>query len=144
MRLAVELGATAAIDVGEDDPVEAVKEICGGLADYSIDCTGNVNVLRQAADSVGMRGTCAIVGGAPAGAEFTLDHLSTMWGKRIVGILGGGGRSGPLIGTLLELHEQGRFPFDRLVQTFQFEQINEALEASYSGDVLKPVLRMPA
>jgi aryl-alcohol dehydrogenase len=143
LQLARDLGATAAINVNEADPVQAVRDICDGPADFSLDCTGNVKVLRQAADSVGMRGTCAIVGGAPAGAEFTLDHLSTMWGKRIVGILGGGGRSVPLITSLLELHEQGRFPFDRLIQVFPFSEINEALAASYSGEVLKPVVRMP-
>jgi aryl-alcohol dehydrogenase len=143
LALAAELGATDQINAEESDPVKAVHDICGGPADFSLDCTGNVKVLRQAADSVGMRGTCAIIGGAPHGAEFTLDHLTTMWGKRIIGILGGGGRSATLISALIDLHEQGRFPFDRLVQTFPFEQINEALAASYAGDVLKPVVRMP-
>jgi aryl-alcohol dehydrogenase len=144
LALAKELGATHAVNGSEADPVAAVHDICGGPADLSLDCTGNVKVLRQAADSVGMRGTCAIIGGAPHGAEFTLDHLSTMWGKRVVGILGGGGRSNTLISGLIDLHEQGRFPFDRLVQTFPFDQINEALAASYSGEVLKPVITMPA
>jgi aryl-alcohol dehydrogenase len=142
LELAKELGATHAVNGSQVDAVEAVHEICGGPADFSLDCTGNVKVLRQAADSVGMRGTCAIIGGAPHGAEFTLDHLSTMWGKRIIGILGGGGRSQTLIPALVELHRQGRFPYDRLVQTFPLAQINEALAASYSGEVLKPVVLM--
>lgn len=143
LKLATALGATDAVNVSTDDPVRAIHEICDGPADFSLECTGNVKVLRQAADSVGMRGTCAIIGGAPAGAEFTLDHLTTMWGKRVVGILGGGGRSTPLVTALLELHEQGRFPFERLVQTFPLEEINGALEASYSGEVLKPIIRTP-
>lgn len=140
LKLASTLGATHTVNVASEDPVKAVEEICAGPADFSLECTGNVSVLRQAAESVGMRGTCAIIGGAPAGAEFTLDHLTTMWGKRVVGILGGGGRSASLITSLLELYSQGRFPFDRLVQTFPLTEINEALEASYSGEVLKPVL----
>ena len=41
-----------------------------------------------------------LIGGAPAGAEFNLDHISTLWGKRIVGVLGGSGRSPELIGGL--------------------------------------------
>jgi aryl-alcohol dehydrogenase len=44
----------------------------------------------------------------------------------------------------LQLHAQGRFPYDELIEEFPFEQINEALAASYAGDVLKPVLRMPS
>ena len=125
------------------DPVAAVQEICGGPADFAMDCAGNVNVLRQAADSVGMRGTVALIGGAPAGASFSLDHMSTLWGKKVVGILGGESRSATLINTLITLNAQGRFPYDRLIEKFPLDQVNEALEASHRGDVIKPVLTMP-
>jgi aryl-alcohol dehydrogenase len=145
LTLASELGATETIDVSVPgtDPVAAVQEICGGPADFSMDCAGNVNVLRQAADSVGMRGTVALIGGAPAGASFSLDHMSTLWGKKVVGILGGEGRSTTLINTLITLNAQGRFPYDRLIEKFPLDQVNEALEASHHGDVIKPVLTMP-
>src|SRR5487761_920836 len=144
LALATELGATETIDVsGGADPVAAVREICGGPADFGMDCAGSVDVLRQAADSVGMRGTVALIGGAPAGASFSLDHMSTLWGKRVVGILGGEGRSVSLIPALIELHRQGRFPYDKLITEFPLERVNDALEASRAGDVIKPVLRMP-
>jgi aryl-alcohol dehydrogenase len=146
LSLAAELGATETVDVSAPgvDPVAAVQEICGGPADFAMDCAGNVNVLRQAADSVGMRGTVALIGGAPAGASFALDHMSTLWGKKVVGILGGEGRSVSLINTLITLNSQGRFPYDRLIQKFPLEEVNEALEASHHGDVIKPVLEMPS
>lgn len=144
LRTARELGATETIDVGDTDPVAAVQEICGGPADYSLECTGNMDVLRQAADSVGMRGTCVLIGAAPAAAEFSLDHLTTLWGKRIVGILGGEDTSDRLIGALAQLHLDGRFPYEKLVSPFGLDEVNEAIEASASGDVLKPVLRMPS
>ncbi|HEX3712037.1 MAG TPA: NAD(P)-dependent alcohol dehydrogenase [Trebonia sp.] len=146
LALAAELGATETIDVSAPgtDPVAAVQEICGGPADFSLDCAGSVNVLRQAADSVGMRGTVALIGGAPAGASFSLDHMSTLWGKKVVGILGGEGRSESLISTLITLNAQGRFPYDRLIKRFPLDQVNEALEASHHGDVIKPVLVMPS
>jgi aryl-alcohol dehydrogenase len=145
LKLAAELGATETINVSASsvDAVATVQEICGGPADFAMDCAGNVNVLRQAADSVGMRGTVALIGGAPAGASFSLDHLTTLWGKRVVGILGGEGRSVSLINALITLNSQGRFPYDRLIQKFPLDQVNEALEASHHGDVLKPVLTMP-
>ena len=139
LKLAADLGATHTVDAHED-PVAAVKEICGGPADFSLECTGDIAVLRQAADSVGMRGTCAVIGGAPAKAEFTLDHTSTLWGKRVVGILGGEGRSMQLIPGLIELWQQGRFPFDSLITTFPLERINDAFAAAHEGGVLKPVL----
>lgn len=144
LRFARELGATDTVNVSEVDPVPAVHEICGGPADFSLECTGSIPVVRQAADAVGMRGTLGLVGGAPSGAELSLDHISTLWGKRVVGILGGEGRSATLLGALMELSRQGRFPYERLISEFPLEQVNEALEASYAGDVLKPVLRMPA
>jgi aryl-alcohol dehydrogenase len=83
-----------------------------------------------------------LVGGAPAGASFSLDHLSTLWGKRVIGVLGGGGRSGQLIPALVELYEQGRFPFDRLVKYYEMDEIERALADSKSGEVIKPILRM--
>ncbi|MEV4836976.1 NAD(P)-dependent alcohol dehydrogenase [Nonomuraea sp. NPDC049486] len=144
LALATELGATHTVDAGRAgaDPVAEVHRICGGPADYALECTGVIPVVRQAADSVGMLGTCVLVGGAPAGAEFGLDHLSTLWGKRVVGVLGGGGRSRPLIGALAELHRQGRFPFDRLIRFYDLADIDRALDDSRRGEVLKPVLRM--
>lgn len=142
LELATSFGATHTVDVTGIDPVQAVKEICGGPADFAIECTGAMSVCRQAVDSVGMLGTCALVGGAPAGAELSVDHLTTLWGKRIQGVLGGGGTSRRTIGTLIDLHRQGRFPFDRLIEYFTLDQVEEALEASYSGAVLKPVLLM--
>ncbi len=143
LEVARGLGATETVDVGKSDPVAAVREICGGPADYSLECTGSLAVVRQAVDAVGIRGMCGLVGAAPAGAEFTLDHLTTLWGKRVLGILGGEGRSTALIGTLIELNRQGRFPYERLVTRFPLEQVNEAVAASGAGEVLKPVLDMP-
>ncbi|WP_234532293.1 NAD(P)-dependent alcohol dehydrogenase [Streptomyces shenzhenensis] len=143
LELARELGATHAVDASAQDAVAAVHDICGGPADNALECTGVISVVRQAADSVGMLGTCALIGGAPAGAEFGLDHLTTLWGKRVVGVLGGGGRSTRLITALIDLYRQGRFPMDRLVSWFDFDQIEQALAASYAGDVIKPIVRMP-
>jgi aryl-alcohol dehydrogenase len=143
LRLATDLGATHTIDATDTDPVPAVTDICGGPADASLDCTGVLSVIRQAIDSVGMLGTALLIGGAPAGAEFSADHVSTLWGKTIRGTLGGSGRGQALIAALMDLHAQGRFPFDRLVQYFPLEDIQDAVEASYSGAVVKPILRMP-
>jgi len=144
LALAKELGATDVVNASTDDAVAAVTEICRGPADFALECTGVISVVRQAVDSVGMLGTCILIGGAPAGAEFTLDHISTLWGKRIVGVLGGSGHSQDLIPAVMELFRQGRFPFDRLVEFFDFADVEAALEASYAGDVIKPILRMPS
>jgi Zn-dependent alcohol dehydrogenase len=94
--------------------------------------------------SVGMRGTVTLIGGAPAGASFSLDHMSTLWGKKVIGTLGGEGRSASFVNALIKLNKQGRFPYDRLIKTFPLEAVNDAFEASHAGDVIKPVLLMPS
>ncbi|MFI5838198.1 NAD(P)-dependent alcohol dehydrogenase [Catenuloplanes sp. NPDC051500] len=142
LDLALELGAHHAVNAAEKDAVAEVHRLCDGPADFALECTGVISVVRQAADSVGMLGTCVLIGGAPAGAEFSVDHLSTLWGKRIVGTLGGSGRSEPLIRTLIELQKQGRFPFERLVRFYDLADIEKAIEDSRRADVLKPVVRI--
>ena len=143
LEMARSLGATHTVNAKNDDPVSAIHDICGGPATFALECTGIIAVCRQAIDSVGMMGTAILIGGAPAGAEFSADHLTTLWGKTIKGILGGEGTSKRLMTGLLDLYQQGRFPFDRLITEFPFDQVNEALAASYAGDVLKPLLIMP-
>lgn len=140
--LASKYGATDLIDPAAGDVVATVHEICRGTADASLDCTGIPAVIRQAIDSVGMLGTAVLIGAAPAGAEFSADHLTTLWGKRIVGTLGGESQSSRFVPALLALHDQGRFPYTELIEYFGLTEINEAMDASRRGDVVKPVLRL--
>ncbi len=143
LTLAQELGATHTVNSRSRDLVEEVRRITGSTVDFAFDCTGVIPVIEQLAETVGMLGTLVLIGGAPANARFSLDHLRTLWGKRVIGVLGGGGRSGQLIPALVELHEQGRFPFDRLVRYYEMGEVEQALADSRSGEVIKPILRMP-
>lgn len=143
LEMAEEFGATHVINSGSKDLVEEVRRITGSTVDFAFDCTGVIPVIEQIAETVGMLGTLVLIGGAPADARFSLDHLRTLWGKRVVGVLGGGGRSGQLIPALVELYQQGRFPFDRLVRYYEMGEIEQALADSKSGEVVKPILKMP-
>jgi aryl-alcohol dehydrogenase len=142
LELAKEFGATHVINSKRADLAASVREITGSTVDFAFDCTGVISVIETLAETVGMLGTLVLIGGAPAGARFSLDHLSTLWGKRVIGVLGGGGRSGQLIPALVQLFEQGRFPFDKLIRTYPFTDIESALADSKSGEVIKPVLRI--
>ena len=143
LAMASDFGATHTVNSRATKLVEEVAKITGSTVDFALDCTGVISVIETIAQTVGMLGTLVLIGGAPAGASFSLDHLTTLWGKRVIGVLGGGGRSGQLIPALVELHQQGRFPFDRLVKYYEMDQIEQALEDSKSGKVIKPILRMP-
>lgn len=142
LEMALEFGATHTINSRSGDLVDEVAGITGSTVDFAFDCTGVIPVIEKLAQTVGMLGTLVLIGGAPAGASFSLDHLTTLWGKRVVGVLGGGGRSGQLIPALVDLYRQGRFPFDRLVQYYEMGDIEQALADSKSGRVIKPILRV--
>jgi aryl-alcohol dehydrogenase len=142
LSLALELGATHAINSRESDPVEEIRKLTGGGADFTLECSGRAAVLRQAIDSVGLLGTCGIVGATPQGTEASFNVNDVMIpGRRIMGIVQGDVVSRTFIPELIELFQQGRFPFDRLVKFYTFDQVNEAMADSESGVTIKPILR---
>ncbi|PWI28506.1 NAD(P)-dependent alcohol dehydrogenase [Pseudoglutamicibacter cumminsii] len=142
LELAREFGATHTVNTRDKNIVDAVNEICSGPADYVIDCTGNIKVIEQAADAVGLMGTFILVGGAPAEARFSLDHMRTLFGKTVVGTLGGSSNSRTLIPALIELYRQGRFPFDRLVKFYGFDDLDQAIADAHEGGTIKAVLQV--
>ena len=143
LETAKELGATHVVNSREQDPVAAIKEITGGGADFSLEATGRPEVLRQAIEALASRGECGIVGAAPLGAEACFDINDVMIpGKTIRGIIEGESVPEIFIPQLVELHAQGRFPFDKLVKFYSFDQINQAAEDSEKGGTIKPVIRM--
>jgi aryl-alcohol dehydrogenase len=142
LKLALELGATHTINSRETDPVAEVRKITGGGADFTLECSGRAAVLRQAIDSVGLLGTCGIVGATPEGTEASFNVNDVMIpGRRIMGIVQGDVVSRAFIPELIELYRQGRFPFDRLVKFYDFDQVNQAMADSESGVTIKPILR---
>jgi len=142
LKLAQELGATHTVNAGETDPVKAILEITVGGVEYSLECVGNPAVLRQAVDVLPRLGVCGLTGVVPPGTEVSLDMDLIMNGRTVRGILGGDAIPDLFIPALVELYAQGRFPFDRLIKFYEFEDINQAVEDMEQGKVMKPVLKM--
>ncbi len=143
LALAMELGATHTINSRETNPVAAIREITDGGADFTLEATGRTDVLRQAIDSAGVAGVCGIVGAAPLGAEAKFDVNDVMIpGKTIRGILQGESVPQLFIPRLVDLHLQGRFPFDKLIGFYPLDQINQAAEDSEKGKTVKPIIRL--
>jgi aryl-alcohol dehydrogenase len=63
-------------------------------------------------------------------------------GRRLMGIVEGDANPDTFIPMLAELYAKGLFPFDRLVEFYNLDQINEAIEDSESGKTIKPIIRM--
>lgn len=142
LALALELGATHVVNSRETDPVAEVRRLTGGGANFTLECSGRAEVLRQAIDSLGTLGTCGIVGATRQGTEASFNVNDVMIpGRRIMGIVQGDVVSRTFIPELIELYRQGRFPFDRLVKFYEFEQLNQAMADSESGITIKPIVR---
>jgi len=142
LETAAELGATHTINAGEGNPVEAIQEITGGGPNYSLECVGNPAVLRQAVDVLPLLGVCGVLGVVPPGTEVTLDNFLIMNGRTVRGIIEGDAIPKLFIPQLIELYKQGRFPFDRMITFYPFEEINQAVEDMEKGKVIKPVLKI--
>jgi aryl-alcohol dehydrogenase len=140
--LATELGATHAIDPQAGPLTEQVREISAGGANYAVDTTAVVPVVEQLLASLGMRGMLGLLG-VPADpqAVFSVGLFQpTLLGLTIRGIVEGDADPQTFIPYLLDLHSQGKFPFDKLITKMPLAQINEAVAAQHRGDVIKVVL----
>lgn len=137
LDLATELGADHTLDGSAADLVAQIQGLTGGGADYSFDTTGNVHVMTNALGALRLGGHAGFVG--VQSENLVLDPLSIV-GKTVSGILEGGADPQVVIPELIQLWRDGTFPFDRLIETFPLDAINEAEEASLTGKVIKPVL----
>jgi aryl-alcohol dehydrogenase len=145
LQLAKELGATHTINADKENPVEGAMKITGSGVNFSFESAGVAPVVRQAVEALAPRGICGIVGAPPLGSETTLDltHLMSA-GRSVRGIVEGDSTPNVFIPHMIEMHRQGRFPFDRLIRKYSFNDINTAISDSEAGRAVKPVLLMDA
>ncbi|HQS98468.1 MAG TPA: NAD(P)-dependent alcohol dehydrogenase [Novosphingobium sp.] len=142
LALACELGATHTIK-GDADVAETLRKICPAGLNYAFDTTGLGKLIELAFDQLAPRGVLGLVGASDADAMVHFNETSLMGGgKRVMGILEGDSDPQVFIPELIEHHVAGRYPFDRLIEIFAFDDINAAFAASESGSVIKPVLKV--
>jgi aryl-alcohol dehydrogenase len=137
-RLAAELGATVTVDPDAGDVVEAVREHTGGGATSSIETTAIPGVLLQALDCLGARGTCVALGVGVPQFSFAMERLAR--GRSLRTTIEGDADPHEFIPTLLELHARGLLPVEKLVRTYGFSDITQAVRDAESGATIKPVL----
>jgi aryl-alcohol dehydrogenase len=84
-----------------------------------------------------------MVGGAKATEVVKMSHEDVLLqGKRVIGVMGGGGQTPMFLESLMTLQRDGRFPLQRLVKFYDFADVNRAVDDSDAGATVKPVLRM--
>ncbi|QSX08411.1 NAD(P)-dependent alcohol dehydrogenase [Alkalibacter rhizosphaerae] len=143
LELAKELGAHIVFNgKKEKDLVTSIQEVTGGGADCSLDTTGVETLVNQALFCLKPLGTCAIVASS-GDREFKIPLQNAIMGvgKTLMGVVEGDAIPKLFIPKLVKLYKQGAFPLDKLVQFYDFEEINQAFEDSKSGKTIKPILR---
>jgi aryl-alcohol dehydrogenase len=142
LALAKELGATHAVHSAED-AVKQVRAVTGRGVRCSLNTTTVPEVHTMALEVLAMNGTAGFVA-APRGQWSPQMFGMLAGGRQLRGILGGDAHPGLFLPRLIDYWRQGRFPFDRLLTFYRFDQIGRAFDDVHHGRVIKPVLRMEA
>ena len=140
--LALELGATHALDPADGELAEQVRAILPFGVQYVFDTTGIPSVISASLGAMAPHASLGLVG-VPTDptASIELNLMQAMIiGIKLYGIIEGGAVPDEFIPRLVALHAQGRFPFDKMITKFPFAQINQAIEAGHQGEVVKVVL----
>ncbi|BBI33364.1 NAD(P)-dependent alcohol dehydrogenase [Cohnella abietis] len=143
LETAKELGATHVINSKTADVHEEIKKLTNGKGvNYTVDTTGVPPVIRTAIEVLAKGGVAAPVGGTIKPIELNTFMDLAAQNKAIQGVLMGNSIPQLSIPQLIEFFEAGNFAFDKLVNFYKFEDINQAAADSLSGKVVKPVLIM--
>lgn len=143
LSLALELGATYAFNAARDDIPARVRELLPRGVSCALDTTGLDSSWSVASQCLGMGGILGAVH-VPAGdtLHFRVTEMMRR-GAQFRFVMAGSALPRDFLPQLIEWYRQGRYPFDRLVKTFDFADINVAFAESRSGRAIKPVLMMP-
>ena len=126
--LATQFGMTDFINPNNvDDVVEAILDLTNGGADYSFECIGNVNTMRQALESCHKGwGESIIIGVAGAGQEISTRPFQLVTGRVWRGSAFGGARGRSDVPTIVDWYMQGKINIDDLItHTMPLEEINQ-------------------
>ena len=98
------------------DLVPYLVNLTDGGADYSFECIGNVQVMRQALECCHKGwGVSTIIGVAPAGAEISTRPFQLVTGRRWIGSAFGGARGRTDVPKIVDWYMDGRINIDDLI-----------------------------
>ena len=143
-EMAKALGATDFInprDVGGSIS-EYIREITNGGVDYSFECIGNVNVMRDALECTHMGwGVSTVIGVAGAGQEIRTRPFNLVVGRTWKGTAFGGVKGRTQLPGYVENYMAGKIELDSLVtHTMPLEDINRAFDLMHEGKSIRSVI----
>ncbi|EKO3508131.1 S-(hydroxymethyl)glutathione dehydrogenase/class III alcohol dehydrogenase [Vibrio fluvialis] len=143
-ELAKQLGATDCINPQKfDKPIQdVIIEMTDGGVDFSFECIGNVNVMRQALECCHKGwGESVIIGVAGAGQEISTRPFQLVTGRVWRGSAFGGVKGRSQLPGIVEQYLAGEFGLQEFItHTMPLDEINKAFELMHSGESIRSVI----
>ena len=126
----------------EGDIVPYLVDLTGGGADYSFECIGNVEVMRQALECAHKGwGESIIIGVAPAGAEISTRPFQLVTGRSWRGTAFGGARGRTDVPKIVDWYMDGKINIDDLItHTMPLDDINKGFDLMHKGESIRGVV----
>jgi S-(hydroxymethyl)glutathione dehydrogenase/alcohol dehydrogenase len=142
LAMAKRLGATHTINTAGTDAVAAIRDLTGGTGvDHAFEAVGLPVLVKQAVQSLAIRGIATIVGVLPADATIEFPWLALRPECRVQTSRMGSNRFRIDIPHYLDFYRQGRLLLDEMItRRGRLEDINEAFRAMKAGEVARTVL----
>ena len=143
VELAQQFGMTDFINPDEvDDVVAAIIDMTDGGADYSFECIGNVDVMRQALECCHKGwGESHVIGVAGAGQEIATRPFQLVTGRSWHGVAFGGARGRTDVPTIVDWYMEGKLNIDDLItHTMPLDEINNAFDLMHAGESIRSVV----
>lgn len=142
---AVEFGATHTVDPADGDPVEQVRDLTGGGAEFTFEAIGLPRTVEQCLAMAARGGTATVIGMMPQGARVDIDGAELfLREKRLQGSLMGSNVFRRDLPQLVDLYLDGRLRLDEMVSLrLDLDRINEGYEAMLAGEVVRAVVEFP-
>ena len=142
--LARKLGLTDFVDprAVAGDLVAHIVELTGGGADYSFECIGSVDVMRQALECCHRGwGVATIIGVAGAGQEIRTRPFQLVTGRVWKGTAFGGARGRTDVPKIVDGYMDGRIVVDDLItHVLPLARINEGFDLMRRGESIRAVV----
>lgn len=138
-----EFGMTDFVNPKEVDNVtESIVDMTGGGVDYSFECIGNVDTMRQALEcSHKGWGESFIIGVAGAGKEISTRPFQLVTGRSWKGSAFGGARGRTDVPKIVDWYMDGRIQIDPLItHTMPLGDINKAFDLMHAGKSIRSVV----
>jgi S-(hydroxymethyl)glutathione dehydrogenase/alcohol dehydrogenase len=142
--LAERFGMTHFVNPGEveGDLVAHLVALTDGGADYSFECVGNVDLMRQALECCHRGwGVSVIIGVAGAGQEIRTRPFQLVTGRVWKGTAFGGARGRTDVPKIVDWYMDGKINIDDLItHTMPLKQINDAFDLMHRGESIRSVV----